>query len=492
MDERDFFKRVIRDHLIDRDQVEQYAVGREAPMPGKAWRLTAQVLLSAAGLALVLAVTIPLVRQEGMVPAEPESSESGLSSGAASSDAGASSGESAMPVEMTRDENGFWILPDSRVTPLTYKGPAIPVILRGDSDSAVLEKIEVDLAAFGIEEKVIIPTVRFGDKRYPYCEEGESFGERLCNSNTALFRVTEQYMNCNALFSYDVESGTVRRLSSYQVDGYNASRLDELAQADDVPTDFWWLEWIAWPKLSEDSSFVAYQSNRRTYEDFIRRYRENGEKEGLSIGRYLRNDIWYIDLGTGEESLLVEDATAIVWAGHTLIYSQDTDDTLWKIDVDTKKIESFTPGNQTVSWPEAIDRQGRFLVGKRPVVDDIVELAIWDSRTDTLTEWNPGPEISGLMQYRDWTFLDDSGTAMALYRIDLNVPHETEQEKRFFIVVTDGKGGQTVYTLPYTVLKEADSVGIAEVISETQLIISYSRTSKQEFQYAVVDLSHSD
>ena len=47
-----------------------------------------------------------------------------------------------------------------------------------------------------------------------------------------------------------------------------------------------------------------------------------------------------------------------------------------------------------------------------------------------------------------------------------------------------------MYTLPYTVLKEADSIGIAEVISETQLIISYSRTSKQEFQYAVVDLSH--
>ena len=60
-------------------------------------------------------------------------------------------------------------------------------------------------------------------------------------------------------------------------------------------------------------------------------------------------------MATGEESLLVEDAAAIVWAGRTLIYSRDTDDTLWKIDVDTKKIESFTPGNQTVSWPRPID-----------------------------------------------------------------------------------------------------------------------------------------
>ena len=240
------------------------------------------------------------------------------------------------------------------------------------------------------------------------------------------------------------------------------------------------------------NSLVAYQSNRRTYEDFVRRYREDGEKEGFRIGLYLEDDIWYIDMATGEESLLVEDAAAIVWAGRTLIYSRDTDDTLWKIDVDTKKIESFTPGNQTVSWPRPIDRQGRFLVGKKPVVDGVAKLAIWDSRTDTLTEWDPGPQISGLRQFRDWVFMDGSDTAMALYRIDLNVPHDKWRENLDFVVVTDGKGGQTVYTLPLFVRNQGESVVIEKVLSETRLIISLSETSKQEFQFAEVDLSLPD
>ena len=197
-------------------------------------------------------------------------------------------------------------------------------------------------------------------------------------------------------------------------------------------------------------------------------------------------------MATGEESLLVEDAAAIVWAGRTLIYSRDTDDTLWKIDVDTKKTEPFPPGDQTVSWPKPIGRQGRFLIEKGPVVDGAFKLAIWDSHTDTLTEWDPGPQISGLSQFRDWVFMDGSDTAMALYHIDLNVPHDKWRENLDFVVVTDGKGGQTVYTLPLFVRNQGESVVIEKVLSETRLIISLSETSKQEFQFAEVDLSLPD
>lgn len=166
---------------------------------------------------------------------------------------------------------------------------------------------------------------------------------------------------------YNSADGTVQKISRDQVGGYDMEKLEELQNTEDAPTDVGQLHWIINPTPSEDNSLVAYQSNRRTYEDFVRRYREDGEKEGFRIGLYLEDDIWYIDMATGEESLLVEDAAAIVWAGRTLIYSRDTDVTLWRIDVDTKKTEPFPPGDQTVSWPKPIDRQGRFLIEKGPV-----------------------------------------------------------------------------------------------------------------------------
>ena len=41
------------------------------------------------------------------------------------------------------------------------------------------------------------------------------------------------------------------------------------------------------------------------------------------------------------------------------------------------------------------------------------------------------------------------------YHIDLNVPHDKWRENLDFVVVTDGKGGQTVYTLPQMCIRDS-------------------------------------
>ncbi len=485
MDERKPFRRGQDDGPAGLDRAEWSVTEAKTPVPKKARQPAVWLIPAAAGAVLLLTVGILLVRR-GTPPPIPPASSPASDQEVLSGPSSASS--SSTPQEPWQDENGFWDLPDSRVTPLAYKGPFNSLELV--RDGAVEETVTLDLQDFGYMSDYKVKTFVLGQERY-LASFTDVWDRPIKHSISS-----DQKSACLwfgwSLFMYNSADGTVQKISRDQVGGYDMEKLEELQNTEDAPTDVGQLHWIINPTPSEDNSLVAYQSNRRTYEDFVRRYREDGEKEGFRIGLYLEDDIWYIDMATGEESLLVEDAAAIVWAGRTLIYSRDTDDTLWKIDVDTKKIESFTPGNQTVSWPRPIDRQGRFLVGKKPVVDGVAKLAIWDSRTDTLTEWDPGPQISGLSQFRDWVFMDGSDTAMALYHIDLNVPHDKWRENLDFVVVTDGKGGQTVYTLPLFVRNQGESVVIEKVLSETRLIISLSETSKQEFQFAEVDLSLPD
>ncbi len=87
---------------------------------------------------------------------------------------------------------------------------------------------------------------------------------------------------------YNSADGTVQKISRDQVGGYDMEKLEELQNTEDAPTDVGQLHWIINPTPSEDNTLVAYQSNRRTYEDFVRRYREDGEKEGFRIGLYLK------------------------------------------------------------------------------------------------------------------------------------------------------------------------------------------------------------
>ncbi len=501
-EKRDFLRKVIEDNLVDLKQVKRSVIdGAEGTA---AWHVEPETVknekeasgprrlrpfLLAAGCLIVLIAAVLLFWQ-GLPHAGPGSSP------VPSDQTGFGQSVPAVePKTLEKDRNGYWILPNGRVTPLAYMGPDIPAVLAGEPAAAVEDSIRLDLAPFGLDSEVTIPVIRMGGSVYPYGTVG-NYGPDLTRSRsrTVLFTVTGSLEWCDTLFSYNLDTGEIVQRSRYRTDGYDAEELNELAQEqaallmDAVPA----LAWLGYPLVNEESTLGCYRSNRRTCGDFMRRWirAQKGQRDEFPSGTDLENDIWMVDLETGEESLLVEDASALYWAGRHLVYQSDRDGTIWTIQADTKvKTRLFTQDPEAIIISDLGHRL--FLAVKRPngelngsgwgIVD--AETGFWRGLS---------VQVAGRILWNSPLYDTETGTMVYLFETAPDPPKldqkETSVKKAIlnYAAVIDAEGRKTCYVLPDVFQSEWMDLRVAAILDETRIVICNRAT----MQYAVVDLSH--
>ena len=149
------------------------------------------------------------------------------------------------------------------------------------------------------------------------------------------------------LMTYNVETKTSQLVSSDVYDGKTAAYFQEISLGDGYG-----VKWIENPVLSEDNLLIAYDSNRRTYEDYLKEVQEYGGEWDESDPKndhvpYPATDIWVKDLASGEEYLLLKNAGVQFWVGRSLVYMAhdgSSQSNLNIINLDTKEIKQLPEG----------------------------------------------------------------------------------------------------------------------------------------------------
>ena len=124
-----------------------------------------------------------------------------------------------------------------------------------------------------------------------------------------IFTAHDPETRCSSLYRLHIPERRLEKLSRDAVGEYDVRKLNKGL------TDGAQLHWADDPLVSPDGRWIAYQSDRRTYEDFLR----SQEAAGYPSGRDLC-DIWVYDTKTGDESLLAREGYIDQWIGDRLIY----------------------------------------------------------------------------------------------------------------------------------------------------------------------------
>ncbi len=225
------------------------------------------------------------------------------------------------------------------------------------------------------------------------------------------------YLSSSGQFMlYDADSDTLRSVGS--------------ANYNEQPASYY-SSWVYQYCMDETATYVAFTSNRRTF-------------TGAGLGE---EDIWLLNLKTGEETLLVENiatpATKLFFQGQTVWYTESTDVSgetekqICSVNINTGKQSNFP-------WDgESLIQQGDQLISKTQIFD-----------LDTGSNIPVNTSVLDDSTHPDVVLSDDGNSLIGLY-IRTDTDSETgEEHSGLFLYTTEiSTGNQVYYYLPSAFLE---------------------------------------
>ena len=228
----------------------------------------------------------------------------------------------------TRDEAGRLILPEENAVLLPYTEAGIRYLVPDQIPPQDAGMVKSESIPLGIND-LYLQLVSYNGKRFlPYKSRAESRALLSADGAYYTFAAKDGNIGADSLYRFRISDQKLEKLSKDICGKYDALKMRiEDQNQDDIC-------WVRSPKSSGDGRYVAYESNRRDFLDFL-----NDRQKPYEDGQGERVDIWLYDTDSGEESLLVEEAYALCWEGDCLIYERGL--TYYSLSLDDKKTEKL-------------------------------------------------------------------------------------------------------------------------------------------------------
>ena len=252
-------------------------------------------------------------------------------------------------VVLQKNEEGYYIIPEENIEQFRIKevGNETLDYLRGAAGGqislfqpesvSVVQNDKINIFTATVEDRLVLCGT-------PWSEDSSCISK---DGLTIVYLGHDPTEERFGLMTYNVETKTSQLVSSDVYDGKTAAYFQEISLGDGYG-----VKWIENPVLSEDNLLIAYDSNRRTYEDYLKEVQEYGGEWDESDPKndhvsYPATDIWVKDLASGEEYLLLKNAGVQFWVGRSLVYMAhdgSSQSNLNIINLDTKEIKQLPEG----------------------------------------------------------------------------------------------------------------------------------------------------
>ncbi|THF84617.1 TolB-like translocation protein [Cohnella fermenti] len=165
------------------------------------------------------------------------------------------------------------------------------------------------------EGSLTLNKMEVGDTVLFATEKGVPNPELINSSNFGLYAFSSESGN---IYLLNPSSSRITKISKDSVGEFDKTDINNAPHADVA------LQWAYSPLISEDNQIVSYMSNRRAI--------QNGDNF---------DDIWTINLKSGEESLLIKNSRSLFWKGRSLYFLDNSTNNIKSYNLDTEQVEDI-------------------------------------------------------------------------------------------------------------------------------------------------------